>query len=664
MQSISRKGFLGTTAAAAAGLGLMGLAGAAGASEAASGEAAQAEGSVDLVRGSTTADGKIDPALAMPAELGREWHEFKDGCYALYPGYTHFDEYLNYIKDKLTEYGCVDILEHHWDFESYLCEDYPERHDEMQWIKIDGEDIPVATHVQLCGADMDPAGVTAEMVLWDMADGDPEDNAFDGKIVVMKPQPFPEPPYSESFMSTYVITDTNYRSDPPMEAGLLEIVQPEDNCDWVGRWDFGQWGAMNKAAIKGNAVGVIILSMLPWSQVFTLIDRQSVRNPAPVLVVDNKTAQTVEEAAAAGKEATMYLEATFKTCDNWNYLYFLPGKNYGTDQDEYITINSHSDAMNLVQDNGALGILGIFHYFSQIPQEKRNKTLVACVDTRHFIEGFETGNFADDPYQVFPEVVDKVSVTVGVEHLGSMGGKWDPETGDMVPNDLPNLSFCKADDNDWCTDVLIQAAIDSGLERADIKVDGRPGNSGKYKGLVRAVQASTHKLGKAVIGEAGSWTGTNTQEATGIKYWGEKKFRDEIYMWTQVVANMMDTDAMVYDICWSNLNTAIRNLAPAKANIVDDRTVEGMIKNVSSIFTHCVAGDYATAADRLEKETIRNAKDLAGEDYNFDAEFTGSDGTGDGSSMFVALNIPEGEEWLAVVKFAEKVVEKLRAKVA
>ena len=53
---------------------------------------------------------------------------------------------------------------------------------------------------------------------------------------------------------------------------------------------------------------------------------------------------------------------------------------------------------------------------------------MACVDTRHFIEGFETGNFANDPYQVFPEVVDKVSVTVGIEHMGSMGGKWDPET--------------------------------------------------------------------------------------------------------------------------------------------------------------------------------------------------------------------------------------------
>lgn len=655
-KEMTRRGFVG---AAGIGMAAAGVVGAMGVSA----NAARAEETAypaELVNGSTTAEGKIDPALVMPSELGREWHEFKAGCYALYPGYTHYDEYLNYIKNKLTEYGCVDILEHHFDFESYLCEDYPERHDEMQWIKIDGQDIPVATHVQLCGVDMDPAGVTAEMVVWDMADGEPEDGAFKDKIVVMKPKPMPEPPYDETFMKTYVITDTNYRSDPEMEAGLLEVVSPEYNCDWVGRWDFGQWGDMNSYAIKGEAVGCIILSALPWSQVFTLIDRQKVRNAGPVLVVDSATAPTVEEAALAGKEATMYLEATFKTCDNWNFLYFLPGKNYGTDADEYITINSHSDAMNLVQDNGALGTLGIVHYFSQIPQEQRNKTIVCCVDTRHFIEGFETGNFDNDPYQVFPEVVDRVSVTVGLEHLGSMGGKWDSETGDMVPNGLPNLSFCKADDNDWCADVLIQAAVDSGLERADVKIDGRPGNSGKFKGLVRAVQASTHKLGKCVIGEAGSWTGTNTQEATGIDYWGEKKFADEIYMWTQVVANMMDVDSIVYDICWSNLNTAIRQLSTA--GIVDDKTVEGMIKNVSSIFTHCVKGEYAIAAERLEKETIRNSKALAGDEYDFDAEFTGSDGTGDGSTMFVALTIPEGEEWLAVVKFAEKVIAKLQAK--
>lgn len=655
---MTRRNFMGATFAAAgsvaAGLGLAHQVSPAKAEEAAT----------ILVNGATTAKGKIDPALVMPAELGREWHEFKEYCGCLYPGYEHYDEYLTFIKDTLEAYGCVDTLEHHFDFESYICEDYPsvenrdEIHAQMQWLKIEGEDIPVASHPQLCGADLPAEGVTGEMCYWDMADGEPADGAFAGKIVAIKPLPFPEPPYTESFMGTYVITDTNYRNEPWMEAGLLEICMPEHNCDWIGRWDFGQWGSMNKAAIKGQAAGAILLSMLPWSQVYTLIDRQKDRNPAPVLVVDNKTAVAVTEAAQAGKTATMGMTATFKVCDNWNFLTFLPGKNYGTEADEFITINSHSDAMNLVQDNGALGTLGVFHYFSQLPQEQRNKTLVACVDTRHFIEGFETGNFEDDPYQVFPEVAPKVSVTIGVEHMGCMGGKWD-ETGEMVPNGISNLTFCKADDNDWCTDMLISAAVDSDLERADIKIDGRPGNSGKYKGLVRAVQASTHKLGKAVIGQAGSWTGTATQEATGMKYWGEKKFHDEVYMWTQVTANMMDTPEIVYNIAWSNVNTALRNLE--KTGQIDYKTLEGLIKNVSNIFTHCVNGEYAVCAKRLENELVRNVMLLAPEGTNWDAEFTGSDGTGDGSSMFVALKIPEGEEWLAVVLFARKLISLVQA---
>ena len=516
--------------------------------------------------------------------------------------------------------------------------------------------------MQLCGADMDPEGVTGELVLWDMADGEPEDGAFEGKIVCMKPQTWPEKPYTESFMGTYVITDTNYRSEPDMEVGLLEICPPEYNAGWIGRWDFGQWGDMNEYAMKGGAIGCIILSLLLGPRRSRSSIVRTSATPLPCSSLTTRPPRSWRRPRSPASPPPWVWTPRSRWSTTGTSCTSSPARTTAPDQDEYITINSHSDAMNLVQDNGALGTLGIFHYFSQIPQEKRNKTLVACVDTRHFIEGFETGNFENDPYQIFPEVVDKVSVTVGVEHMGAMGGKWDAETGDMVPNGLPELSFMKADDNDWCTDVLIQAAVDSGLERADIKIDGRPGNSGKYKGLVRAVQASTHKLGKAVIGQAGSWTGAHTQEATGIDYWGAKKFHDEVYTWTQVVANMMDVDAIVYDICWSNVNTAIRNLAPAKANLVDDRTVEGLIKNVSNIFTHCVKGEYAIAATRLEKELIKNVKALAPEGYDFDAEFTGSDGTGDGSSMFVALTIPEGEEWLAVVKFAETVVEKLNAK--
>ena len=42
----------------------------------------------------------------------------------------------------------------------------------------------------------------------------------------------------------------------------------------------------------------------------------------------------------------------------------------GTDKDEQIILTNHTDGPSITQDNGALGILGIIKYFSNIPQEK------------------------------------------------------------------------------------------------------------------------------------------------------------------------------------------------------------------------------------------------------------------------------------------------------
>lgn len=658
--SVSRRDLLKTSAGAAVGLGVAGALGAtmACAQEASASQAKDAVAGTSASKGAPAGLTPIDESLLMPEELGQEWHEFKASCGPLYPGYEHYDEYLTFIKDKLTEYGCVDILENHWDFESYIVNDWPEHDNGSHWLTIDGESLPVATHLQL-SAGTDDAGVTAELVMYDLNDGEPADGAFEGKIVCMKSLPMPEPPFDDDFLASYVVTDTNYRSDPEPPAPMLEIVDPEQNCSWNTRWDFGQWGTMNSYAEKGKAAGLLVLSNLTWGCAMSLIDRQKIRSTGPCLVVDRETVKTVEAAAQEGKQATMGLKAEFKVCDNWNFLYFLPGKDYGTDADEYVTINTHSDAMALTQDNGALGALGIAHYFSQIPQEKRNKTLVFCIDTRHFIEGFENGNFEMDPYQVFPEVVDKVTVTIGIEHLGEMEGAEDYANNDMVPTGRPEYSFMKADDNDWCARVLIQAAIDSGLERADVKIDGRPGNQGKFKGKVRAVQASTHKLGKCVIGEAGNWPGAHTQEIGGMDYFGAKKFRDEVALWTQVTSNFMDVDSLVYDICWSNINTAIRKLG-AKG-LVEPTVMEGLLLNCSSIFSQVEAGAYGQAATRLEKELKKNCQELAPEGYDFEAEFTGSDGTGE-PGMFVSLEIPEGEEFLALSTFIDTALAKCQAK--
>lgn len=553
---------------------------------------------------------KVKKEFLMTAEEGTAWHEFKSACGPIYPGYESFDRYMNWMKERLAEYGCVDFMEHHWDHESYRVNDWPVWDTGAMALTVDGKDLPVGTFLMFSQSTGEE-GLTAPLTYYDVTKGMPEEGAFEGKIVVMEDFPWPEKPYATKFLESYVVTDTNYRSDPEPPAPMLEIVDPTVSNSWATRWSFSNWCfEMVPYAMKGKALGILIASRLTLGALRGLYDRHNCR-PVPALVVDRLTAPVLVEAAKAGKTAAMKLISEFFHADAWNYVCFLPGVNYGTDKDEYVTINVHTDAMSLTQDNGSLGALGICRYFSHIPQAERQKTLLFCIDSRHFIEGFENGNIAHDPYQVWPELQKKVTVTVGLEHMGEMEGAEDYEHNTMIPTGRPEYSFMKADDNDFCARILIEAAIDSGLERADIKIDGRPGIHGMYKGLVRAVQASTHKLGVCVIGEAGNWCGAHTQTFSTMQYFGAKKFRDEVHTWTQVVGCLMETDSRIYDIMWSELNTAVRKLH--KDGKISGPAQSGLLGLISGIFAEAENGEYARAAARLDREVKRALITLAGE---------------------------------------------------
>ena len=550
---------------------------------------------------------KVNTALLMTAEEGTAWHEFKSTCGPIYPGYPSFDRYMNWMKDRLAEYGCVDFMEHHWDHESYRVNDWPVWDTGAMALTVDGRELPVGTFLMFSRSTGEE-GLTAPLTYYDATKGMPEEGAFEGRIVVMEDFPWPEKPYSPKFLESYVVTDTNYRSDPEPPAPMLEIVDPTVSNSWATRWSFSNWCfEMVPYAMKGRALGILIASRLTLGALRGLYDRHMVR-PVPALVVDRLTAPALVEAAKAGRTATMKLVSEFFHADAWNFVCFLPGVNYGTDKDEYVTINVHTDAMSLTQDNGSLGALGICRYFSHVPQAERQKTLLFCIDSRHFIEGFENGNIAHDPYQVWPELQKKVTVTVGLEHMGEMEGAEDYEHNTMVPTGRPEYSFMKADDNDFCARILIEAAMDSGLERADIKIDGRPGIHGMYKGLVRAVQASTHKLGVCVIGEAGNWCGAHTQTFSTMQYFGAKKFRDEVHTWTQVVGCLMETDSRIYDVMWSDLNTAVRKLGAEEK--IAPKTMEGLLGLISAVFAEAERGEYARAAARLEREFKGALRDL------------------------------------------------------
>ncbi len=557
---------------------------------------------------------KVNPEYLMTAAEGREWHEFKSTLGPIYPGYDSFIPYMNWVREKLEGFGCVDFLDHHWQMESYIVRDWPGHEEEVMGLKIDGRDMPVGTFCML-SASTGRDGVEAPMVFWDISKGMPPEGSMEGKIIVIDTPPHPEKPYESAYLESYVITDTNYRSDPQPDFEMFEKPDPQVNCSWNNRWNFFSWWDIIPLCPKmGGAEAMIICSDMTKGALRGLYDRQKAR-PLPTIVVDRVTKKEVLEAARAGKNAWVKLESEFFWTDAFNYFMFQPGRYYGTDKDEYITVNVHVDAMSLTQDNGSIGAIGIARYFSHIPQEERKKTIVYCIDSRHFIEGFENGNFRHDPYVVHPEVKEKTVVSVGLEHMGEMAARENYEKNTMEPTGMPEFSFMKTDDNDWCAQSLIRAAALSGLERADIKIDGRPGIHGARKGFVRAVQASTHRLGVCVMGEAGNWPGAHTQTYSTMQYFDEKKFRDEVHTWTQVVQDLMDADSIVYDICWHDLNTAIRK-AEAEGKLTSLQK-EGLLSEVSTIFGFVTEGEYRLAAERLDgscREALSYClKDSAGE---------------------------------------------------
>ena len=124
----------------------------------------------------------------------------------------------------------------------------------------------------------------------------------------------------------------------------------------------------------------------------------------PGLILDREAGAQVIANAKAGKMATLRLEATIEPSEAMQIIAYLPGKHYGTQQDEQILLVNHTDGPSITQDNGALGLLAIVKYFSNIPQEERERTLTIFLDCRHYIPGMEPTHQAESCSRRSPQV--------------------------------------------------------------------------------------------------------------------------------------------------------------------------------------------------------------------------------------------------------------------
>src|SRR6185295_5258588 len=203
------------------------------------------------------------------------------------------------------------------------------------------------------------------------------------------------------------------------------------------RFNFSQVNGFATRAIAGGAVGMVVVYDLSPDAAFGLVQRSvytptgragqgAVYSNVPTLTMDRVNGAKVIADAKAGKMGNLTLIAHFQVDVGRAYIGYLPGKDYGTPQDKQILIATHTDAMSLVEDNGALGMLGVLYYFNHIPQAQRPRTLIFYFDARHFMPGGEGSWPQYDYYNIHPHLLPRIVATVGMEH---MGGRATRESG-------------------------------------------------------------------------------------------------------------------------------------------------------------------------------------------------------------------------------------------
>ncbi|MFS0725437.1 hypothetical protein [Paenibacillus sp. 1P07SE] len=153
----------------------------------------------------------------------------------------------------------------------------------------------------------------------------------------------------------------------------------------------------------------------------------------PALWVGKTAGSRLKDLAKQGARARLLLTADREEGAESDTLFaVLPG----TNEQESVIINTHTDGPNACEENGAVGMLAMARYFTALPLGERRRTMVFVFVTGHFqipqfgIHGQATTRWLHD----HPELWDgkdghaKAVAGLTLEHLGCLEWK-DREEG-------------------------------------------------------------------------------------------------------------------------------------------------------------------------------------------------------------------------------------------
>jgi len=477
----------------------------------------------------------IDPAWAVTADEGYEWALVKDANLPAMTGSPEWNNYIQFLESKLSEYGVVDMHHNSWTFDRWDTTD-----DDSGWsLDSDGESVRVA-HYAANSGNTGPAGITAEMVYYDH-DNPPE--TIEGKIVVIPTRPQPEPPYDDNYLRNFTFNDYEWRANDDTYWELFDFVPPEFSITFDIWWQLGQ--RLWQIAVEGKAAGHVIVYDMAYERTEGLYTfGVPPLHESPGVILSREDGAKVIEDAKAGKMATLRLEATVEEAEAYQTIAYLPGRDYGTPEDEQILLINHTDGPSITQDNGALGLLAIVKYFSNIPQEHRPRTLTVFLDSRHYYPGMERASTDVSWLNRHPEAKEPLVGIIQAEHLGEMD--YREVDGKIEAVGLAEQSYLWSRNNQVLIDAAIAAAKEHGTERLQVVAPERPGINGGFQqvwwgvGSI-ALRDCAQCLDLPGFG-FGSFLGFYWTTATGIDRWNKELYKNQAHTLTQLAGVLMTAD--------------------------------------------------------------------------------------------------------------------------
>ncbi len=547
---------------------------------------------------------KIEPRFLITPQQAWDWHLFKSQGGPTYAGSTGWKRFTDFLVEKMPGLGAVDLDFVDIPYDHYIVDDWPDRrthiHDSgaaVEKLVSDGTPVAVVASYGMTSGFTPPDGTTAPMLYYDPAHAPtPADMA--GKILVFQTAPYPNPPYSNSFLDNYTPTDYEWRS-PGNWPALFTPPPTNVTTSYHCRWVWSQLGGFAAIAIRARAAGLVVVYDLSPGAAFGLAQRSvytadgkaglgATYVNCPTLTLDRVNGAKVVADAKAGKTATLTLTARFQRDTGRAIIAYLPGKQYGTPRDEQVLIATHTDAMSLVEENGGLGLLGIMSYFNRLPRASRPRTLVFYFDCRHFMPGGEASWPQFDYYTQHAERLRSIVATIGVEH---MGGRQTVETGPGgnqygYSKELPEhggviTSLMDVYNNNiWLVEAIARAATDNHWPRVDVKAGNvAPGVNGGFQGTVKSPMNKGRAYKIPGIGLAGDWPGGWTQTyaqidtEAGPHGFDRDYFVQQVAGLSQIAGDLMLVDPRVIDLGWGALKSAIVRLPDATRRPLVDQYV-------------------------------------------------------------------------------------------